>query len=132
MGAAAIARADAPAAKPPETEALKKLQAEAFAGLKAIFVCQKSFFAERDKYTANFDEMGFAPDPWCEDGARLKIKETDTPHKKIGCHFIYEIETLSKGGFRAYARGAVEPTLGVVYLVESEGRYAGIPRLNPK
>ena len=113
----------------------KDCEAEAFQHLKAMFVAQKSFFAEKDRYSASLDQIGFAPSDWCEDGARLHIKEKATEFKKVGCHFIYEMETLGEGvqmQFRAYARGAVAPVLGINYLVESSGEYAGIPRRNPK
>ena len=130
LGAATAAGAQS--TEPDDAAVIKALEVEAFAGLRAIFVSQKAFYAAKDRYTANFDEAGFVPDPWCEDGARLKIKEEETPFKKIGCHFIYELELLGKRGFRAHARGAVEPALGLAYLVEAEGKQAGIPARSPK
>ncbi len=113
----------------------KALQAEAFTGLKSLYTSEKAYFAERDRYTTNLTQIGFEPDGWCEDGARLRIKAQPTDFRKVGCHFTYEVETLGEGPqgqFRLYARGAVEPVLGVVYLVESSGQFAGIPRPNPK
>ena len=120
------------AAEPPDQKAL---EAEAFQGLKSVFIAEKSYFAEKDTYSNSFDQIGFAPAEWCEDGARLRIKEKSTAFKKVGCHFVYELETLGEGvqmQFRAYARGAATPAIGLNYLVESSGQYAGIPRRNPK
>ncbi len=133
-----MATGTAAAAKEPTPDpaiALKALEAEAFKNLKSLFIAQKSYFAERDLYTTNLNMIGFEPDEWCEDAARLRIKEKPTEFKKVGCHFIYEVETLGTAPqiqFRAYARGAVAPVVGVNYLVESSGPYAGIPRHNPK
>ena len=120
------------AAEPPDQKAL---EAEAFQGLKSLFTAEKSYFAEKDTYSNSLDQIGFAPAEWCEDGARLRIKEKSTAFKKVGCHFVYELETLGEGvqmQFRAYARGAATPAIGLNYLVESSGQYAGIPRRNPK
>ena len=120
------------AAEPPDA---RGLEAEAFQGLKALYVSEKAYFAEKDRYSPSLDQIGFAPSEWCEDGARLRIKEKSTEFKKVGCHFVYELETLGEGPqmqFRAYARGAATPAIGLNYLVESSGQYAGIPRRNPK
>lgn len=134
VGAAALATARPAAAREPDPGAsLRAMEEEAFKNLKALFTAQKSYFAERDRYTTDLDQVGFLPDEWCEDGARLKIKEKSTSVKKVGCHFIYEVETLdSSMQFRAYARGAIAPALGITYLVESSGQYLGIPRRNPR
>jgi len=77
--------------------AVPDFEAEAFKSLRAIFIAQKSFFAERDRYATSFDQIGFAPDEWCEDGARLRITEKPTEFKKVGCHFVYEVEILGEG-----------------------------------
>ncbi len=133
LGAVTVGTAQpALAVEPPD---LKALETEAFQNLKSLFVCQKAFFAERDKYSTSLDQLGFAPSDWCEDGARLRIKDTPSEFKKLGCHFVYEVETMGTGPamqFRAYARGAAAPAIGINYLVESGGQYAGIPRHNPK
>jgi hypothetical protein len=137
ISAAAVVTGTSAVAKEPvhSAKTAKDCEAEAFQNLKAMFIAQKSYFAERDRYSASLDQIGFAPDEWCEDGARLRIKEKSTEFKKVGCHFIYELETLGEGvqmQFRAYARGAVAPVLGINYLMESSGEFAGIPRRNPK
>ncbi|MBS1149100.1 MAG: hypothetical protein H6Q89_798 [Myxococcaceae bacterium] len=139
VGAAAVGGARAAAQTrgptPDPAAVLKQLEAEAFLNLKGLYVAQKAYFAEKDRFTTNLDEVGFAPDEWCEDGARLRIKEKPTAFRKIGCHFIYEVETLGAAPqmeFRAYARGAVGAALGFNYLVESSGDQRGIPRRNPR
>ena len=130
----ALAQKPAPG-QPDPAAALKAMEQEAFKNLKGLYTAQKSYFAERDRYSTDLDQVGFLPEEWCEDGARLKIKEKSTSVKKVGCHFIYEVETLGTDAsmqFRAYARGAVAPALGLTYLVESSGEFNGIPRRNPK
>jgi hypothetical protein len=126
-GQAALARDPV---RPPEA-----MEAEAFKNLKALFASQKAYYSQTDRYTTNLDQLGFAPDEWCEDGARLRIKETPTAFRKVGCHFVYEVETMGtqpQMQFRAYALGVVAPVVGINFLVESSGTYAGIPRRNPK
>ena len=128
LGAATALTQEAPAVEPAAASAMEK---EAFANLKALYVAQKAYFAERDRYSTDLDAIGFAPDEWCQDGARLTIKEKPSAAKKIGCHFVYEVETMDRSRqFRAHARGAAGAALGRDFLVESSGEHMGIPRRN--
>jgi hypothetical protein len=136
LGTAAVAVSPPALAREPAPRpaALEALQAEAFKNLQALVAALRAYYAERDAYTTDLDRLGFAPDEWCEDGARLRIEEKPTAFKKIGCHFTYEVETLGVAPqmqFRAWARGAVAPALGLTFLVESSGAHAGIPRRSP-
>ena len=110
---------------------LKALEVEAFANLKSLFTAQRAYFAEKDAFSTNLDQVGFQPDEWCEDGARLRITEQPSALKKVGCHFVYEVETTGTGGamqVRCFARGAVDAAMGLTYFVDSHGDHRGIPR----
>jgi hypothetical protein len=107
------------------------VEQEAFAHLRALFVAERAYFAERDSYSAEMRVIGFDPDPWCPDGARRSIQVTAAKNEAVGCHFVYMVElegSGSTGQFVLRARGAAAPALGLKYVVRSDGENRGIPQ----
>jgi len=107
------------------------LEQEALRQLRALFVAEMAYFAEKDTYSDEMRAIGFEPDPWCPDGARRQIKKSGAKNEAIGCHFIYSVELDGSGPggkFVLYARGAAAPALGLNYSVRSDGENRGIPQ----
>jgi hypothetical protein len=113
----------------PEAEA--ELVKERLTGLRGLRAAELSYFAERDAYAAEFPVIGFKPDAWCPDGARLRQTAQASQGEAAGCHYLYGVFLEGKGpegSFTAYARGAIAPVAGKVWLVSSAGPASGIPQ----
>jgi hypothetical protein len=111
----------------------RALEHEALAGLKGIFVAEKSFYAEKDRWGTRFDEMGWVPDPVCPDAARAQIQVREEPSVAVGCHFSYSVELHKELGFVATARGEIGRTRGRAFRVVGLGASAGtVEELLPK
>jgi hypothetical protein len=111
------------------------IEQEAFAHLRALFVAERAYFAERDSYSAEMRAVGFDPDPWCPDGARRSIQAKAAKNEAVGCHFVYSVDlegSGSTGQFVLRARGAAAPALGLTYVVRSDGETRGIPQRVPE
>ncbi len=73
------------------------LENEALRHLRAIKTAEMSYFGERMTYSAVARQIGFEPDKWCADGARLKVTAPADPRQALGCHFLYELSVNDKG-----------------------------------
>lgn len=113
-----------------KTEFPKEIEEEALQHLRALYTAEKAYYAERDQYSADLRAIGFEPNGWCPDGARLQISQgAASPNEVIGCHFIYRVElngTGPQGQFTMYARGAAPPAIGLDFAVASDGEQRGV------
>jgi hypothetical protein len=97
----------------------KEAEVEAQVNLKALFVAEKSFFQEMDRYSPDFQAIGFAPEG-CRDGTRPAVPDGTWI---AGCRFIYRVQvkgTCPDCRFEGLARGAADPVRGVGYAITSE------------
>ncbi len=138
VGASLLVYATRPAGGAPQSQrggapgepAWSDLLGEARTGTRALWTSEAAYFAEFNRYTADFAATGFAPDVWCPDGARTRHTEAPLPGEAVGCHFLYGV--IIAGGvaqptITVYARGAVEPVRGKAWVTAFQGPKAGIP-----
>ena len=104
----------------------RELEHEAMTQLKSIYVSEKAYFAEYDRWGIDFVQIGFVPDALCPDGARQKIKVREGPSVAVGCHFSYSVELHKELGFVATARGEVGRTRGRSFRVVGLGPSSGV------
>ena len=98
----------------------KARESEAKTTLKGLFVAEKSYFGERDRYTADYAQLGWEPAA-CPDGTRPGV-----PSKGwiAGCNFIYRVEIQGQGQkatFTGYAVGVGPNVVGMELKVGSDG-----------
>lgn len=82
--------------------------------MRALHEAQVSFFQERDRFSLNLAEVGFAPAA-CADGSRAPVPG---PGWVAGCHFAYRVTAVTNPptgeSFTAVAQGAAgTPAEGV-------------------
>ncbi|MFY0582297.1 hypothetical protein ACN28S_55675 [Cystobacter fuscus] len=93
------------------------VEGEAIREMRALYEAERSFLYEKDKYSQDLAQVGFAPVA-CADGSRAPLPG---PGWVAGCHFAYRVESvtgLPAASFAAIARGAVgtpaeDVTLGI-------------------
>lgn len=90
---------------------------EGVAGIRALFFSEKALFAEKDRYSANFQELGFAPLS-CTDGSRATVPDSSWIG---GCRFIYRVNLTSISSFTLTARSVSGATEGTVLTVGMDG-----------
>ena len=124
---------DAPRAPPPTPAApansgdAKAAEAEARRNLKSLYVAEKAYFQERDRYSDDLAEIGFVPEA-CADGTK---PATQGRRSASGCYFVYKVVLAGRGPdsrFVGYAYGAAPVVKGVEYQIFSDGEQAGTPK----
>jgi hypothetical protein len=106
----------------------KEIEKEALEQLRGLYTAEKSYYAEKDQYSADLRAIGFEPNAWCPDGARLLIQNVG-PNEAVGCHFTYRVEldeTGPQAQFTLHAHGAAPPAIGLDFAVGSDGEQRGI------
>lgn len=119
-------KADAQTKPTPPVAVKRTFEEEAISHLKSLWTAERAYFAERDRYTSNLRELGFEPDAFNEDGAKMKEK-VDGEKTAASAHYIYSVE-LDDRGFIARARGAVGDAKGIEFELRSFGEDAGVPK----
>ncbi len=125
----ARARAGADSVPGPKSGYPKEIEQEALQHLRAIYTAEKAYYAEKDKYSADLKAIGFEPNDWCPDGARLRIPKPASASEAVGCHFVYRVElsgSAPNDQFIMYAHGAAPPAIGLDFSVGSDGDQRGI------
>ncbi|OJH36476.1 hypothetical protein BON30_32460 [Cystobacter ferrugineus] len=93
------------------------VEGEGIREMRALYEAERSFLGEKDKYSQDLAQVGFAPAA-CADGSRAPVPG---PGWVAGCHFAYQVTSvtgLPVPTFTAIARGAAgtpaeDVTLGI-------------------
>jgi hypothetical protein len=90
------------------------LEDEARRHLRAIWTAEKAYFGERNGYSEQVRQIGFEPDAWCADGARLAVTSPPAdPRQALGCHFIYELAVDAAGDRWSASAHGFGPAAGI-------------------
>jgi hypothetical protein len=98
----------------------KARESEAKTTLRGLYTAEKSYFGERDRYTADYAQLGWEPVA-CPDGTRPSVPSRGWV---AGCNFIYRVEIQGQGAkatFTGYAVGVGPNVLGMEVKVASDG-----------
>ncbi|MFY0522606.1 hypothetical protein ACN28I_05145 [Archangium gephyra] len=105
---------------PAEFFACSAQQREGKRNLWALFITQRTFMQEKDRYSENLAEVGFRP-MGCTDGTRAAVPDSAWVG---GCRFIYRVEVAGTGPemtFTATARGVSGLVEGTTIKVNETG-----------
>jgi hypothetical protein len=91
-------------------------ECEGIQNVKAIFIAERSFLQEKDRYSSNLAEVGFAP-YGCADGS---VPSLPGPGWAPGCHFFYRVDLVGDR-FTITARGASALTQGRTVFMDVNG-----------
>jgi hypothetical protein len=95
------------------------IDCEGIRAMKALHDAELGFLEEKERYSRNLTEVGFAP-PACADGSRAPVPGPDWV---AGCHFTYRVTAMtslpaSQPSFTAIAQGAAgTPAAGVTLQI---------------
>jgi hypothetical protein len=95
-------------------------QREGLRDLRALFTTERAFLQEKDRYSANFAEIGFLP-MGCTDGTRAAVPDSSWMG---GCRFIYRVEVAGTGPamtFIATARAISGTIAGTTMKINETG-----------
>lgn len=84
--------------------------------LRGLSMMERGFFAEKDRYSTLFQEVGFLPFG-CTDGTRPTGPDSTWLG---GCRFIYHVE-LTPSGFLATARAVSGHIAGTLLKIDEQG-----------
>lgn len=94
-------------------------QREGVQGIRALFTTERAFLQEKDRYSSNFEEIGFLP-MGCTDGTRAPVPDSTWMG---GCRFIYRVEVAGTGPtmtFTATARAISGPIAGTTIKINED------------
>ena len=97
---------------------------EAIGNLNALFTSERAFLQEKDRYTSNFQELGYLP-MGCTDLTSPSLPDNTWIG---GCRFIYRIDLKSNPmGFTLTARGVSGFIQGVTVKMDDSGALTVTP-----
>lgn len=92
-------------------------QREGVQGIRALFITERAFIQEKDRYSSNLTEIGFVPMS-CTDGSRPALP--DSTWGAAGCRFIYRVD-VTPSGFVATARAVSGAISGTTLKIDQDG-----------
>jgi hypothetical protein len=88
--------------------------------IRGLFITEKAFQQEKDRYSSNLQEIGFLP-TGCTNGTRAAVPDSTWMG---GCRFIYSVEVAGTGPemtFIATARAISGPIAGTTLKINESG-----------
>ncbi|MCY1078393.1 hypothetical protein [Archangium lansingense] len=95
-------------------------QREGVQAIRALFTTERAFLQEKDRYSSNFEEIGFVP-MGCTNGTQAAVPDSSWIG---GCRFIYRVELSGTGPamtFIATARAISGPIAGTTMKIDQTG-----------
>ncbi|QRO02238.1 hypothetical protein JRI60_26075 [Archangium violaceum] len=90
---------------------------EGIQGIRALFISERAFLQEKDRYSSNLAEVGFLP-LGCTDGTRPSGPDSSWVG---GCRFIYRVEVTGPFSFTATARAVSGLIEGTTIRIDETG-----------
>jgi hypothetical protein len=91
---------------------------EGLLGVRGLYLAERSYYAEKDRYSSNLAMVGFAPDS-CTDGTRPTPQEAG---QVAGCRFLYRVTVTGPYSFIATAYGVSGAVEGTTLKVDETGQ----------
>ncbi len=101
---------------------------EGMKGIRDLYISERAFFQEKDRYSANFQELNFYA-LGCTDLTSTPVPD---PQWKAGCRFVYHV-ALKPGteGFTLTARSVSGASQGTTLRMEESGMAVTVSGLPP-